>query len=1372
MDKALRNTLRNVVTQCRKELEKSVAEMLEGQFGIYALGKIDAATAMSHLSAEDQEYRSQLLVHLEHIQAGGFKAKDAAEQLIREMAFTHLNRFCAYKMMEVRKLIRESVSRGYASNNVKFYLAEHPEDERLYNAGQQPTAYRHFLEWLGGTLSEEIGVLFSPHDPANRLLPPQRVLDQVLELLNSEALKDIWAEDETIGWIYQYFTPDEVRRQARKDNPVPQNSYELSFRNQFYTPSYVVQFLTDNTLGRTWYEMRQGETALTEQCQYLVRRQEDPIPHRAKKDPREIRVLDPACGSGHFLLYCFTLLQTIYDEAYDDPALGGALQQDYPDRTQFRQAVPGLILAHNLHGIDIDIRATQIAALALWLRAQRAYQEMGLKKERPKITKSNLVCAEPMPGEAELLEEFIAELPSEELRRLVRNVFDKMTLAGEAGSLLKIEDEIQTFVKEILRPEQLSIFDAAASTDREAWSQLEEKAKHAMRSYAEKAVGTQQLQRQLFSNDAVQGFAFIDVCQKAFDVVLMNPPFGESSIAAKQYIELKYPAAKADIGMAFVDQGLKLCGCTGILGAITSRVLVANDSLETWRDNTFLKDGRLRCFADLGYGVLDEAMVEAAAYIVSVAPSALETFFLRVLDEKDKENAVNQYLINGKISTRTLIFWSFLEIFRNIPGKVLCYWLPESLLISTATAKNLISEGGRARHGLQTTDDFRFLRLAWEVSAKDLGRERHWIYFAKGGEYQPYWDDLHLVINWKNNGEELKNFVSAKAEKTLGSAGWSRWINAWDDYFKSGLTFPERTTSDFSPRVFPANCIFSATGEAIFFEKNDSVLAYLAGAYTRHFKLMMDGFVGSGDSSVPGSAANHYRSGLVNDLPPPCITLEKELLKEVFQGIELARLRFTTDETSRDFVSTAFAKIGGKDLKSLAKEWSFKILNDALNLIELSWKLEPIVESYLMFRDVDIDVIETVVGPHPMSYSSDIQNIDVELLHRLWIDTESNIISYVVQQEGARRQLTKKSYFGNRKLELLAHLFKKAPKIIVNLLEQGNILGSEILQEETQALLSCIVGCVFGRWDLRIIGNSSLSAKLPDPFDPLSICPPGALVSSNGLPATSGNIVSEEWLCARPDVNTLPPESSVQQRTIPDSKYPIQIDWDGILVDDPDHPDDILRRIRDVLEVLWGNRAENIEQEACEILSVKDLRDYFRKPGNGGFWQDHIKRYSKSRRKAPIYWLLQSSKKSYSLWLYYHRLDKDILFKAHTQYVEPKLNLETDKLNQLNNQRATLSGTALKKLERDIEKQESLVSELTDFSDKLQRAAKLDFGRNLIQDVVFDPDLNDGVVLNIAPLWELTPWSEAKKYWQDLIQGKYEWSSIGKQLRAKGIVQC
>src|SRR5262249_18288118 len=146
--------------------------------------------------------------------------------------------------------------------------------------------------------------------------------------------------------------------------------------------------------------------------------------HRPKKDPRDLKILDPACGSGHFLLYCFDLLQTIYEEAYDDPDLGPALKKDYSTLEALQRAVPGLILSRNLHGIDIDLWATQIAVLALWLRCQRAYQEIGLKEDRPKITRSNIVCGEPMPGEKNMLREFMTELQPKVLGQLVEVIFD------------------------------------------------------------------------------------------------------------------------------------------------------------------------------------------------------------------------------------------------------------------------------------------------------------------------------------------------------------------------------------------------------------------------------------------------------------------------------------------------------------------------------------------------------------------------------------------------------------------------------------------------------------------------------------------------------------------------------------------------------------------------------------------------------------------------------------------------------------------------------------------------------------------------------------------------------------------------------------
>src|ERR1043166_3450292 len=463
MDKELRNTLKNTVTKCRKLLEEAIGELLQGRFGIHSDGAIEDASRLTHLSSDELRYREEVLAHLEHIKASGLKPKAAAAQLIREAAFTHLNRLCAYKMMAERGLMQDPVGKGLKSRGFLFYLADHPEDETLYKSSQQDLAFRHYLEWINDSFASEIGVLFAREDVATPLFPPHRVIEEVLELINSTKLQLVWAQDETIGWIFQYFTPKELRDKARKESAAPRNSYEMSFRNQFFTPRYVVEFLVDNTLGRTWYEMRYGKTSLADKCRYLAINtytavQDDNgeatvnLIQRRKKDPRTIKVLDPACGSGHFLLYCFDLFLTVYEEAYSDADLGRTLQQEFPDADEFKRQIPRLIVAHNLHGIDIDRRVIQLAALALWLRAQRAFHEMGLGSERPGITKTNLVCAEPMPGEQDLFDEFIRQLAPHPLAKLtsdlLRKVFDRMKLAGEAGALVRIEDDIREPIEE------------------------------------------------------------------------------------------------------------------------------------------------------------------------------------------------------------------------------------------------------------------------------------------------------------------------------------------------------------------------------------------------------------------------------------------------------------------------------------------------------------------------------------------------------------------------------------------------------------------------------------------------------------------------------------------------------------------------------------------------------------------------------------------------------------------------------------------------------------------------------------------------------------------------------------------------------------
>ena len=282
--------------------------------------------------------------------------------------------------------------------------------------------------------------------------------------------------------------------------------------------------------------------------------------------------------------------------------------------------------------------------------------------------------------------------------------------------------------------------------------------------------------------------------------------------------------------------------------------------------------------------------------------------------------------------------------------------------------------------------------------------------------------------------------------------------------------------------------------------------------------------------------------------------------------------------------------------------------------------------------------------------------------------------------------------------------------------------ASEIEQEISLRLSSYFVGVAFGRWDIRYATGEQAAPELPDPFAPLPVCPPGQLQNAQGLPA-------------RPE-------------DVP-AAYPVRIPWDGILVDDPNHPLDIERRVREVIEIIWrgqegGPTAEAIEHEACEILGVKSLRDYFRKPA--GFFADHLKRYSKSRRQAPIYWPLSTASGSYTLWIYYHRLTDQTLHTAIADFIEPKLKTIETEIGAL---RAQLDGGGPKLAELlDFR------GELLDLKAELERVIKLPW----------KPNLNDGVLITASPLWKLfrlPKWQkDLKACWEELAAGDYDWAHL------------
>lgn len=682
-DQTTRNRLQSFVSKARAILSEEFTRQLQATYGLDPnQGTIADIESLSHLDNYQLQTAHILRDTVQHYMTttAGKNQKEQVklvlERIVREQAFTVLNRLAALRMAEARGFLLESIGSGYSSQG--FQLYQMLEDG---SHGETGDAYQSYLFSLFDEFGLDLAVLFDRFSVQGRLFPRETALLQLLEQINDYEIESLWAEDETIGWIYQYFNSQEERKKMRSESSAPRNSRELAVRNQFFTPRYVVEFLTDNTLGRIWYEMTKGNTKLVDSCQYLVKRpnevylsqgensptqnesnlealtQEDVlsqpvyIPHRPLKDPRTIRMLDPACGSMHFGLYAFDLFEHIYLEAWQIETEQGAdvferemelqsLQSTYGDLDSFKQQIPKLIIEHNIHGVDIDPRAVQIAGLSLWQRAQRAWHEQGVKpNQRPTIVKSNIVCAEPMPGEQDLLKEFTSTLNPPALGQLVEVIFEKMALAGEAGTLLKIEQEIESaiskarqqwdktkdvnggirdlFEEELLAatPQQELGFDLSGIDDETFWEDAEQLILQSLKNYSEQATSAAG-EKRLFAEDAAKGFAFIDLSRKRFDVVLMNPPFGDFSMQYKDSVKDSYPNSSNDILAAFVDRGLLLTSSSGYLGAITSRSCFYLTRFKDWREHVVLDQTRPACIVDLGLGVMDDAMVEAAAYVL------------------------------------------------------------------------------------------------------------------------------------------------------------------------------------------------------------------------------------------------------------------------------------------------------------------------------------------------------------------------------------------------------------------------------------------------------------------------------------------------------------------------------------------------------------------------------------------------------------------------------------------------------------------------------------------------------------------------------------------------------------------------------------
>ena len=1250
------------VLAAKNLLMQNVTEMLQQWYGIWADGHTIGVEQLPSQDTDIVHTARMLRDRLQHLMAAlpdtdsdSDKERQAVGQLVAEQAFTQLNRFCALRMCEERDLIMESIRGGYESAGFMAY------DSIAQSVGaSRYERYRCYLLSVFDELSIELPAVFDRFSPFGLLFPDESTLMKLLELINDSQLSawfdeqntvtvNFWKEDETLGWMFQDYNSLEERRKMREASSKPRNSREMAVRNQFFTPEYVVRFLTDNSLGRIWYEMTRGESRIgEEQCRYMIRRPGEPLEERKLKEPTEILSLDPTCGSMHFGLYLYEVYEYIYMDAWDHQP---SLLQKYREvhtRESFRREVPKLILENNIYGCEIDPRALQIAALSLWLRAQKSYSQMNLDAaERPLITRSNLVLAEAMPGNKRLLKGLMDEF-DKPMQRLLTTIWNKMKYVGEAGLLFKMEKEISDDIEylrknwsKVNQNRNVSFYDSeerraevmAANEARtelrhhkdEFFEEIAERLQTALQELSSRLSEEEGYENALFSEDATRGFAFIELCQKRFDCIVMNPPFGEGSEHTSQYMNDNYPAWSKNLVCAFFDRMQEMLDDEGKLGAIFDRTVMIKSSYEAFRRRNLC--GFITACADTGWGVLD-ASVETSTLVLNKLCSDVEGVFMDVQDvepdEKDENLSVLIRTYNRGEDAKWIYVAKSVE-FDNLPNTVIGYSFNNHIL-HLFQKENLGQRGFMPQRGFALVADVHF-RLYFEETSTSNNRLLY-----NGGNYSLFYTTYGESFVWEKDGLLAYTYPNFRPTG-LEFQGKSQGVA----YGKRGDIL--------DAHVLKKGFFFTVEGQTIpNLLRNNSfvVLSYVNSILSQYTINLYTG--------------QHKPSGYMNLLPmPDYATRQSDIERIVNAIIDIKRKWFSLDETNLEY-------------------------HGLIAQMELKGGIEAGLDKMQEQLTADYTRYEELVK----------ENDD------LWMDLADI-------DRGCEFRQTLNDYKARRPYEELLSIDGASNQ---NLIDKKT-MAQEIVME--------LVGMAFGRWNTAYAKGEQAIPEFGDVFDALPFMP----VVSQGEAACPAQL----------DVPT-----------------------DGILTNNSDSSLCLASHVREVMHYLWADRADDMEYELCQLIGCKSLQAYLASPT--GFFDYHFKRYTKSRRKAPIYWLLASEDGTVDYWVYYPKLSKNTLPQLIIRLREQQEQLRT----RLNAALAAHDKTQESQTRAEQEQVEGMMDEL-----------------NRILAAGYVPNHDDGVPVTAAPLLHLAasrPWRvECEKNMELLEKGDYDWSHLAMSMYPARVTQ-
>jgi type II restriction/modification system DNA methylase subunit YeeA len=888
-------------------------------------------------------------------------AKTSKEAVIERVSYIWFNRFCALRFMDVNrygKIGAVSPVEGFSQPEILHDAKQgHIDDElqvdkkkvfdllggQVQAADPQQEAYRLLLVAVCNDFGRIMPFMFQQITDYTELLMPDDLLSEksLLHVVRDALTEEICKDVEVIGWLYQFYISekkDQVFDDLKKNKKItPEN---IPAATQLFTPHWIVRYLVENSLGRLWL-LNRPASRLDEQMEFYVKPEEAETDFLKVGSLEELKICDPACGSGHMLTYAFDLLYLIYEEeGYDT------------------KGIPQLILTKNLYGIEIDERAGELAAFALTMKARAKDRRFFKKSVQPNIcVLKNVEFAE---GE---LKHYMETVGRDLFTMNLQTMLHQFNEADNFGSLIRPACTNVAHIQQVIHEKKIGSQIAFVHIQPRVLKVLEQ----------------------------------AEYLSPKYHVVIANPPYmGGKGMNSRLAAWLKdnYEDVKSDLFSAFIVRNAELAFPKGQLGFMSPFVWMFISSYEKLR-NFLINKKTITSLVQLEYSGFDGATVPICTFTVeNVHRPDFKGGYVRLSDYRGSENQAPRTLEAVKNPNCGWFFRASATDFKKIPGSPIAYWVKEKIRDAFCNLPSL-NKIAAPRQGLATTQDDLFVRNWFEVNISKIGlnltteaasaSKLKWFPFCKGGSFRRWYGNQNFIINYENNGQTLCDFIDNTPGARVKANG--RVINR-QYYFRNNITWTLISSSAPSFRYTPLGHIIGHKGPGIYFEKESGLFALLAQLNS----ISSTAFLKAIAPTIG------FEIGQVNILP--CVAESQAMVKSAKICINIAQSDWDTYETSWNFNTSHLLKSEYRQslLKVTYNQLRTHWREMALDMQHLEQENNRIfIEAYglqdELTPEVSFNEITLTCNPH---YRYGGNKSEEELESLLLADTMKEFISYAV----------------------------------------------------------------------------------------------------------------------------------------------------------------------------------------------------------------------------------------------------------------------------------------------------------------------------------------------------------------------------------------